>query len=51
MKAETVQAHSISFEYLSQFREWLNENREAEILDITTSGGFYDMRIIVSYQL
>lgn len=51
MNPKTVQTKVVSFRYLADFKNWIRENREADITDIKASGGFEDLQILVFYRL
>lgn len=43
--------HVVKFRYLAEFRTWLEEHNNKEILDIATHGGWEDMMILVTYKI
>ena len=40
----------VEFRFLAEFRSWLAENKEIEIIDIKAQGGFEDMVVLVTYK-
>lgn len=49
MEKETTTL-SVTFKYLAEFRTWLYDNKEKEIMDITTTGEWGEMEIVVTYK-
>ena len=47
---EEKPTQEISFRYLLEFRQWLYQNTDKEIVDITSKGDWDQMKIVVKYQ-
>lgn len=44
------QIKQISFSFLTEFRSWLDVNKDKDILDIRATGAWDEMKIIVSFR-
>lgn len=50
LESREEQAKQIFFRFLTEFRSWLDINKDKDILDIRATGAWDEMKIIVTYQ-